>query len=260
MPKVRTDDDVDISYQTFGKGADNLLFMHGWAGSGAYFDETLKYLDLTALRVITLDLRGHGDSDKPETGYSDERFAKDAFAVADAAGADRIVVVGFSMSGRFAQYLSVLAPHRVRGQVLVTGCPASPIPFPDELRHDWVARAGNADRLKEVTAMYITKPVAPEVLDRIGADAAKAARVALDETLRICTEESFADKLGAEDIPTLVIAGIHDRIFSPDALRYGVAAPFVNARLALLDSNHEVPIEQPREFAALIEAFLAGLR
>ena len=65
--------------------------MHGWAGAGAYFDETLKYLDLTGLRAITFDLRGHGDSDKPETGYSDERFARDAFTVADAVGANEIV-------------------------------------------------------------------------------------------------------------------------------------------------------------------------
>ena len=35
----------------------NLLFMHGWAGSGAYFDETLKHLDLTGLRAVTVDLR-----------------------------------------------------------------------------------------------------------------------------------------------------------------------------------------------------------
>jgi tetratricopeptide (TPR) repeat protein len=43
----------------------------------------------------------------------------------------------------------VLAPDRVRGQVLVSGCPASPIPLPEDMRRDWVARAGNADRLKE---------------------------------------------------------------------------------------------------------------
>ena len=64
----------------------------------------------------------------------------------------------------------------------------------------------------------------------------------------------------ARDLPTLIIGGIHDPIFSPDALRYGVAAPFRKARIALLDSNHEAPIEQPREFAALIQAFVAGLQ
>lgn len=71
--------------------------------------------------------------------------------------------------------------------------------------------------------------------------------------------ESFTEKLVATDLPTLVIGGIHDPIFSEDALRYGVAAPFPNARIAMLDSNHEIPIEQPREFAALIQAFVAGL-
>ena len=62
------------------------------------------------------------------------------------------------------------------------------------------------------------------------------------------------------DLPTLIVGGIHDSIFSPDVLRSVVAAPFKKARIALLDSNHEVPIEQPREFAALIEAFVAGLQ
>jgi len=260
MAVVKTDDGVDISYRLLGTGPCTLLFMHGWAGAGTYFDETLKYLDLTGLRAITFDLRGHGDSDKPDTGYSDERFARDAFTVADAVGANQIVVIGFSMSGRFAQYLSVLAPNRVHGQILVTGCPAAPIAFPEDLRRDWVGRAGNAERLKEITAMYTTKPVAAAVLDRIGDEAAKARQVALDETLRICMYESFVQKIVAHDLATLIIGGIHDPIFPPDALRFGVAAPFPKARIALLDSNHEAPIEQPREFAALIEAFVAGLQ
>jgi pimeloyl-ACP methyl ester carboxylesterase len=260
MPTVTTDDGINISYRVFGTGPSTLLFVHGWAGSGAYFDETLSYLDLTGLRAVTFDLRGHGDSDKPDTGYTDERFARDAFTIADAIGADQVVVIGFSMSGRFAQYLSVLAPDRVRGQVLVSGCPASPISFPEDLRRDWVARAGNAELLKQVTEMYTTKPVPAEVLSRIGDEAAKADKIALDETLRICMYESFVEKLVASDLPTLIVVGIHDSIFSPDVLRSVVAAPFKKARIALLDSNHEVPIEQPREFAALIEAFVAGVQ
>jgi pimeloyl-ACP methyl ester carboxylesterase len=163
------------------------------------------------------------------------------------------------MSGRFAQYLAVVAPERVRGQVLVAGCPASPIPLTEETRRDWVARAGDAERLKAVTAMFLTKPVEPAVLDTFGAHAAKAAPVALDETLRILMQDSFADKLGSTRVPTLVVGGIHDPIFSPDVLR-GWVGSIPRARLALLDSNHEIPIEQPRELAAVLEAFIAGLR
>jgi pimeloyl-ACP methyl ester carboxylesterase len=71
--------------------------------------------------------------------------------------------------------------------------------------------------------------------------------------------DSFVEKLAAPDLPTLIIGGIHDPIFSEDVLRHVVAAPFPKTRIAMLDSNHEVPIEQPREFAALIQAFVAGL-
>lgn len=258
MAFVQTDDRVRISYRAMGVGPLTVLFMHGWSGSGAYFDEALKYLDVTGLRAVTMDLRGHGDSDKPDHGYTDERLAKDAFAVADAVGADTVVVVGFSMSGRFAQYLSVIAPERVRGQVLVAGCPASPIPLPEETRRDWVARAGDAERLREVAAMFITRPVEPAVLESFGREAAKAARIALDETLKACMYESFVDKLESVRTPTLVVGGIYDPIFTPDALR-GLAASMPRARLVLLDSNHDVPFEQPREFAAVLEAFIAGL-
>ncbi|HMI43609.1 MAG TPA: alpha/beta hydrolase, partial [Gemmatimonadaceae bacterium] len=181
-----------------------------------------------------------------------------AIAVADAAKGDKIVVVGFSMSGRFAQYLAVVAPERIRGQVLVAGAPASPIPLPEETRRDWVSRAGDAERLKAVTAMFLTKSVEPAVLDRYGVDAAKAVPVALDETLRILMYDSFADKLGATRVPTLVVGGIHDPIFPADALR-GWVGSMPCARLALLDSNHEIPIEQPRELAAVLESFIAGL-
>src|SRR5688500_1580850 len=74
METVRTDDGVNLAYRTQGEGPRNLLFMHGWAGSGAFFDETIKHLDLTGLRVIAYDLRGHGASDKPEDGYTLDRF------------------------------------------------------------------------------------------------------------------------------------------------------------------------------------------
>ena len=258
MAFAKADDGVKISYSAKGEGPLTVLFMHGWAGSGGYFDQMLSHLDLNGLRVVTMDMRGHGESGKPESGYTDERFARDAIAVADVVRGDKIVVVGFSMSGRFAQYLAVVAPKRIRGQVLVAGCPASPVPLPEETRRDWVSRAGDAERLKAVTAMFLTRPVEPAVLDRWGAHAAKAVPVALDETLRIVMYDSFADKFESARVPTLVVGGIHDPIFSPEVLR-GWVGSMPSARLALLDSNHEIPIEQPRELAAVLEAFIAGL-
>ena len=107
MPALTTDDGVAISYATQGDGPPHVLFMHGWAGSGRYFDATLEHLDLTRLGAVTYDLRGHRESGPSTDGYTLERIAADALAVADAAGLGEFVVLGFSMSAKFCQYLSV---------------------------------------------------------------------------------------------------------------------------------------------------------
>src|SRR5947209_20546698 len=107
---AHAEDGTAIAYQTLGTGPADVLFMHGWAGSGGYFDEMLKYLDLSGLRVTIVDLRGHGASDKPEASYSLDRLAYDMLAVADAIGSRQFVVVAFSMSAKFAQYLTCIAP------------------------------------------------------------------------------------------------------------------------------------------------------
>ena len=258
MPTARTDDGVALSYRTTGDGPRNLLFMHGWGGSGAYFDELLEHLDLTGLRAITFDFRGHGDSEKAE-GFTDERLGRDAFAVADAVGADQVVVVGYSMSGRFAQYLAVLEPERVLGQILVAGCPAFAIPFPDEMIDEWITAAGDKEAYRELHLSFTTRPVPPEALERAVDDVTKVSRAALEGTLRTVSEASFADKVGTIRAPTLVVGGIHDELLTPEVLRDGVAAPLSRARLVLLDCNHDIPFEQPRELAAVIEAFLAAL-
>src|SRR5919199_5674378 len=99
MASVQADDGVRIAYRAAGEGPLTVLFLHGWGGSGAYFGEVLGHLDLAGLRAVTLDLRGHGDSDKPGHGYTDERLARDALAVADAARAGPVAAVGFSMGG-----------------------------------------------------------------------------------------------------------------------------------------------------------------
>src|SRR5688500_9690709 len=112
MPSVVTSDNVRIHFDVHGTGSLPILFMHGWAGSRRYFLEMIQALGGVDARFITLDLRGHAKSDRPGHGFTLDQFAADVLSVADAAGARRFVLVGFSMSGRFAQYVAVSAPDR----------------------------------------------------------------------------------------------------------------------------------------------------
>ena len=257
MPAALTDDGISISYEVAGEGPPSLLCMHGWAGSGRYFDAMIEHLDLTRRRAVTFDLRGHRQSDPADDGYTLDQIAADALAVADAAGLDEFLVVGFSMSARFAQYLALVAPERVLGLILVAGCPAGEIPLPTELTDDWLGREGDAQRLTELTTAYATNPIEPELLERFGEDAATVRRVALEGTLHAAIATSFTDRVGSIATPTLVVGGLHDAMFPPDLLRDAVVAPLPSARLELLDAGHEIPIELPGQLAALVEAFVA---
>ncbi len=254
MPTARTTDGVEIAFHAVGQSPPTLLFMHGWAGSGAYFDETLKHLDLNRMRAITIDLRGHGDSG-PSTEYTLADLAADVIAVADQTQAEDFILVGFSMSGKFAQYVTSQYPERVLGQVLVAGCPVGELPLPPEVLADWYDRAGNPERMIELAGSYSSQPVADAVLARFGKDAARVPLVALKGTLEAVMSTSFTPAA----VPTLVVGGEHDAMFSPEMLREGVTGPIPGATLKLLDCGHEIPVERPRELAALIEAFVAEL-
>ena len=264
MVMVRTDDGVAISYKALGDGPRHLLFMHGWggAGSGHSWAEVLPFLDLTGLRALVIDLRGHGQSGPAASGFTVERFARDMFAVADHAGADRVVVVAFSMSGKWAQWMACTAPQRVAGQVLLAPAPATEFPLPEEVKQHWlrVARSGDMEQFAALLGPFTKEPLPPALLERYFRDVGETPQASLSATLDMCAKGAFADRLPATRAATLVVAGKHDAMMPSAMLRQTIVAPIPGARLGELDCGHEIPLEKPRETAALIEAFLAGLR
>src|SRR6476620_7521914 len=204
MSVVTTDDGSALSFASVGEGPPNLLCLHGWAGSGRYFDATVEHLDLTRVRVVTFDVRGQRRS-----GLAPEGSGHDETA-ADAAGLDDFVVLGFSMGGKFAQYLSLLAPDRVVGQILVAGSPASEIPLPPEVMEDWLSREGDPERMAAIVEPFVTQAIEPRILERFGEDAATVSGAALKGTLDAVCATSFANRVGEIAAPTLVVGGSGD--------------------------------------------------
>jgi len=260
---VHTDDGVTIAYTTIGAGPRNLLFSHGWGGSssGFFWQELLAHLDLTGLRMILVDARGHGESEKVTTGFTNERFAQDMFAVADAVGAETVVLVGYSLSGRWAQWMACTQPERVIGQVLIAPVPATDIPFPDEVRQHWLKSVQQRELFEPLARQWTKEPLSPELFEAYFRSVSTTPQFSLNATLDMCTRAgTFTDKLQATRAPTLVIGGQHDPLLPLDFLRQAIVQPIPGARLASLDCGHEIPLEKPQETAALFEAFLAGLR
>jgi pimeloyl-ACP methyl ester carboxylesterase len=255
---IVTDDNVRLAYKIVGEGSHNLLLMHGWGGSANSWNSFVRSLDQRMFRAIAFDIRGHGDSEKVARGFTDERLAKDALAVADAAGARRFTPVGFSMSGRFVQYLPLVPPQRVEGMVILAGCPVSSMALAEDVITDWVGRAGDRGRLREVPLMFATKPDLA-LIDEYADDAVKVSRYALEATLRVLTT-SFEDRLNQQSraTPTLVLAGKADQLLGPEVQR-AIAANYPTSKVVELDCGHEILLEVPHIAAMCVSEFVAAL-
>jgi pimeloyl-ACP methyl ester carboxylesterase len=97
-----------------------LVCLHGLASQAHMFDRVAPLLT-DSFRVIAIDQRGHGLSDKPDSGYDWATVSSDLDAILDALTIDRAVLAGHSWGGNVAVQYAVDHPDRVRGLVLIDG-------------------------------------------------------------------------------------------------------------------------------------------
>ncbi|HEX8369365.1 MAG TPA: alpha/beta hydrolase [Pyrinomonadaceae bacterium] len=110
---------VKVHYNDVGKGKNALVFVHGWTCSADFWRQSVN--EFPNYRVIAVDLPGHGISDKPQTDYSMEYFAKSVEAVLKDAGIKKAVLVGHSMGTPVIRQFYRLYPEKTLGLVIVDG-------------------------------------------------------------------------------------------------------------------------------------------
>jgi pimeloyl-ACP methyl ester carboxylesterase len=101
--------------------------VHGWTCDHTYFAPQRDHL-AKRHRVVSVDLRGHGESDKPKTKYSIDGFADDVAWLSRELGLEKPIVIGHSMGGMTALELAARHPD-VPGAIVVCDSPMA-IPAP----------------------------------------------------------------------------------------------------------------------------------
>jgi non-heme chloroperoxidase len=262
MTDVRGSDGTRIHVQETGEGPP-IVFLAGINLSHEVWDREVTRLR-NEFRVITVDLRGHGRSDKPPGGYGYTRHAADVHAVLTERAALPAIVVGWSFGGAVAIRHAALYPADVRGLVLVGA--AAPRVFAGP---DWpIGRptaAGEAaidaelsDRpafRRAVLASTFHRPPSPETLDWLWSLSMRTpswASVACREA--ILTEDLRPD-LAAVGAPILIVHGRHDTHI-PFTHAEAVRDAIPGSRLVPFeDSCHAPHLEEPARFGDVLCRF-----
>lgn len=107
-------------YEIHGREeGNNLLLYHGWGASTAFWSEQIPLLAEMGYRVISLDSRGHGKSDKPRKGYSLEQLRRDFVIFQKELNLDSWAVIGHSAGGGVAQVTYHDYPDQTKALVLI---------------------------------------------------------------------------------------------------------------------------------------------
>jgi pimeloyl-ACP methyl ester carboxylesterase len=120
--KISMPDGCAIHVESSGHGDTAIVFLHGIMVSGAVFKHQVSALS-GDYRVVTIDLRGFGQSDKPETGYSGESFVADLKYIVDHLNLKRPIIAGWSMGGAIALAFAAGFPGIASRLVLIGTTP-----------------------------------------------------------------------------------------------------------------------------------------
>ena len=237
-----------------------MVFIHG-LGSSARDWEFQAAEFSKAYRVITFDLRGHGQSDKPAGPYSMALFAADTAGLLRALGIDNAHVVGLSLGGGVAFQLAVDAPQMVKTLVIVNSAPELVVRSFRERLVVWqrlaIVRLLGMRKMGEVLSQRLfVKPEQAALRETFVARWAENDPRAYLAALRAMVGWSVTARLGSIQCPTLVIAS--DQDYTPLSLKEAYTAQMPKARLVVIpDARHALPVEKPGPFNLALQEFLA---
>lgn len=230
-----------------GDGPGTLLCLHGFLDGTEAWNALLP--ELSGVRVVRVQQRGHGDSTAPAGACSIDDLAADTVALLAALGLEHAILVGHALGGLVALKAALRAPERVAGLLLISAFSEIEPRAAEHWRH--VVRAGEVNKLQGLArSMY--GPTSRRSVDGDG--------IALTEIARAHQQLATAPvtaALGTIHCPTVVLAGESDAAGSAAART--LAATIPGARLEIVPGVGAAPhVDAPATVAAAARALLAS--
>ena len=254
---------MTISYAHQGTAQDvALVLLPGPTDSWRSYQPVLDRLP-PSVHAVAVSMRGHGDSDKPETGYRVEDFAADVVALLDAVGIERAVLTGHSGSCLVARRVALDHPARVAGLILE----ASPTTLRGDARlQEFVESvvSGLEDPISpDFARSFVTDTssgdVAPELLDQLVNEVLKVPARVWKPLFDGLLDYDDIEVLPRINAPTLLVWGDADSVISRDTQDQLVRRIPAVELVVYSGAGHTPRWDDPSRFSNDISAFVAEL-
>lgn len=250
---------VRLHYAEQGDPAGHpVILLHGYTDAWVSFSRVLQLM-APSYHVYALDQRGHGDSDRPASGYTMRDLAADVLAFMEAERLARVTLVGHSMGGLVAQQVARAAPERVARLVLVGSATAarhimgiSELQKAVDALQDPVPEAFARD----FQASSVYQPLPADFTDRMVAASLKLPARVWRELMAGMLATDRPARLGDRRIPTLILWGDRDA-YCPRSEQDALVAMLPTATLKVYsETGHSPHWERPEAFVHDLDAFI----
>ncbi|GKZ14033.1 alpha/beta hydrolase [Haladaptatus sp. T7] len=258
---------ADLYFEDEGSGTP-LVFLPGVMTGVRFFTHQLGDLS-DDYRTVALDYRGHGRSEKTETGHTVAQYASDLDAFLDRRDFDDAVLVGWSMGALVAwEYVGQFGTDRVRGFVDVDmSASAFQWDYYDHGRSDLARLTETLEFVQTDHAAFIeglveaafAEPPSPETRALVFDEVSRTPPPIKSAILFDYTMRDYRDVLPDIETPTLVCAGADEKWRTVAAVR-DVADRLPNAEFELFEeSGHCITVEEPERFNRRLREFVESL-
>ncbi|MEV4628311.1 alpha/beta fold hydrolase [Micromonospora sp. NPDC049523] len=238
-----------------------VLFLHGLAGHAGEWDASAAALDGTH-RVLALDQRGHGRSERRPAQLTRSAYVADVAAVVGALQAAPVVLVGQSLGGHTAMLTAARYPRLVRALVVVDAWPGGaredprrigewldrwPVPFPSYA--DAVRFFGGGDR---------GRAWADGLAEEVDGWRPRFVPELMVESVRESSATAFWADWSAIRCPTLLVRAGRGVVGAEQARRMLDRLPG-SELVELPDAGHDLHLERPRDWHRILRDFLTRL-
>ncbi len=151
MPRIKANN-ITINYDQQGTGEPLILIPYLAADHACYAFQVAEYAK--HFTCFSLDLRGTGETDKPEGAYSTELFADDVAAFMQAAGIQKAHIAGLSLGAATGMWLAAKHPDKVHSLSLHSGWPKTD-PFIKTIVEGWQLAAKALESVPEMVILSI---------------------------------------------------------------------------------------------------------